>query len=118
MRRKIERVLFKKDRLPRQVASDRFIHILQARLVHCEEQERVAVKAWAVAARFEDRLRHNFGGVVGLLAVRMVDGEHDQPRVEVVRNVLSRLWHRMDPAEVARPAQVDPKALFMTLYHS
>ena len=43
----------------------------------------------------------SYGWTPWLLAVRVIDSQHDQPRVEVIGHVLPRHWHRMDAAEVA-----------------
>ena len=62
-------------------------------------------------------LRRRLGRAAGLLAVRMLGGQHDQPRVEIVGHVGARARQRMDAREVARLAQVGAQPLVQLLRH-
>ena len=53
----------------------------------------------------------------GFLRVRMLGGQHDQPRVEVVGHVGARARQRVDAGEVAGPAQVGAQPLVQLLRH-
>ena len=53
----------------------------------------------------------------GSLRVRMLGGQHDQPRVEVVGHVGARARQRVDAREVARLAQVGAQPLVQLLRH-
>ena len=110
-------LLLGEDRLPGEVLADRLVEVLQPRLVGGEEDERVAVEPRRVAARLEDRLGGRLGGVAGLLAVGVVDAEHDQPRVEVVGHVRARFgsgWTRLKSPVLRRSAR---SALVELLHH-
>ena len=117
VRVEVERLLLRQDRLPRQVPAHRLVEVLQARLVRREEDERVAVEARRVAARLEDRLRRRLGRAAGLLGVRMLGRQHDQPRVEIVGHVGARARQRMDAGEVAGLPQVGAQPLVQLLRH-
>ena len=110
LRREVQHDLLVQDRFPCEILPHRLVEVLQAGLVRREEDERVAIKAGRVAARLEDRLGGRLGGAARLLAVGMVDPQHDQARVEVVGHVLARLRHGMDAAEVARCCAGRPAA--------
>jgi hypothetical protein len=73
MRIEVERILLGQDRLPRQELPQCLVEVLQAHLVGREEDQCVAVEAWCVAARFEDRPRRRLGRVAGFPAVGIVD---------------------------------------------
>jgi hypothetical protein len=95
----------------------RFVQVLQARLIHREEDERVPKQPRRITAGLKDGFCRDLGGIPRLLGVGMVDTEHDEPRVHVVGHVLSGLRHGMDAAEVARPAQIGPQPLIQLVHH-
>src|SRR5690606_15599900 len=59
------------DRCPRQIPAQRIVQILEARLVGCEEDERIAIEARGAAARLEDLLRRQLGAIAALPGIRV-----------------------------------------------
>ena len=59
-----------------------------------------SISSVTFTARLKDRFGCCLGGRVRFPAVGMIDPEHDQPRVEIVGNILPRLGHWVNAAEV------------------
>ena len=111
MRVEVQGFFVLEDGRPRQPATNRFIQVLQAGLVHGKEDQRIAKEARGVAAIFE------YGGGCGLrlavrpAAVRVVSSQHHQTGLHVVGDISAGLRHCMDALEVACGAQVGTQPL-------
>ena len=116
MRIKIQRLLLGQDRLPGQILSGRFVQVLQPGLVCRKKYERVLIEPGRIAAGHKNGLGGGFGRASRLLAVGVIDPQHDQPGVQVIRHVLSRVRHGVDAAEVAGLAEVLPEALVQLIH--
>ena len=89
LRGEIEVLLLGDDRLPGQEAPYRLIQLLEAGSVGGEEYQRVAVDARRITARLQNCLRLLERGAFSASAVRVLDADHDEPRVHVVGHVLA-----------------------------
>ena len=89
LRGEIEVLLIGDDRLPSQEAPYRLIELLEAGGVGGEEYQRVAVDARRITARLQNCLRLFECGAFSAAAVRVLDADHDEPRVHVVGHVLT-----------------------------
>ena len=63
IRREVERFALAEYRLPRQIPPDRLVEVLQPRLVHGQEHERVAIDPGYAAPRFQDGFRGGLGRI-------------------------------------------------------
>ena len=115
MGRQVERFSLGEDRLPGQVVANRLVQVLKPRQVRGQKDERVAVEPRRGSPGFEDGGGRRLRGGSGVAAVRMVDAEHDQAGLPLVRHVVSGPRRGMDAAEpagfVQRGAQPDPDRL-------
>ena len=101
VRGQIERLTLGQDRLPGEIAAHGLIQILKPRLVRGQKRQGVAKQPRGIAAVLEDRFCSKLRGAVFLPAVRMLNAEHHQARIEIVRHILPRLRQGMNAAEQA-----------------
>ncbi len=82
-------------------SAHRLLQLAEPSLVGREKQERIAEDARLLAAPGQDLIRGCSGLALGVVVVRIVGPEHNEPRLHLVRHLAAALGDHMHGGERA-----------------
>src|SRR5437762_2456664 len=93
MGRKIEFRRVGHDRIPGEITARGFIDILNTNTVDRQEDERILKEPRCGSTRLENCACRLLSGVSSFFGVRLAKAQDDEPRIEVVSDILARRRH-------------------------
>ena len=116
LRVEVQRLLLKDNGLPGEVAPHGLVEVLKPGLIDRQKRQRVPEQPGRVAARLQNGGCRGLRLVCRLLAVGVIDTEHDEAGVHVVGHVRAGWRQRMDAAKLAGRTQVGAQPLVDLLH--